>query len=149
MVPMVFTVACPDCNSEFPVDPAKVPEDGVFARCTFCPGTFQVERPEPVAEAAPSLAAPVADVVAEGGADPVPESASASAAVAAEELALEQYRAGRTDLLTVLESERRSLNARSTLIEGRRLQLEARIDLFVALGGGFDANGSHGSGSDE
>ena len=42
---MVFTVSCPDCQSEFPVDSAKVPEAGVNAQCSMCPGTFFVERP--------------------------------------------------------------------------------------------------------
>lgn len=44
---MVFTVTCPDCSSEFPVDSAKVPEGGVLAQCSACPGTFLVEQPEP------------------------------------------------------------------------------------------------------
>ena len=43
---MVFSVSCPECNSEFPVDSAKVPEEGVLAQCSMCPGTFFVERPQ-------------------------------------------------------------------------------------------------------
>ncbi|NNM31535.1 MAG: hypothetical protein HKO53_00630, partial [Gemmatimonadetes bacterium] len=43
---MVFTVSCPDCSSEFPVDSAKVPEGGVLAQCSACPGTFFVEQPQ-------------------------------------------------------------------------------------------------------
>lgn len=42
---MVFTVSCPECSSEFPVDSAKVPREGVYARCNLCPGVFLVERP--------------------------------------------------------------------------------------------------------
>lgn len=42
---MVFTVSCPECRSEFPVDSAKVPEEGVYAQCSMCPGVFLVERP--------------------------------------------------------------------------------------------------------
>jgi len=42
---MVFTVSCPECSSEFPVDSAKVPDDGVYASCSICPGTFLVECP--------------------------------------------------------------------------------------------------------
>jgi predicted Zn finger-like uncharacterized protein len=44
---MVFSVSCPECSSEFPVDSAKVPEGGVLAQCSECPGTFLVEQPEP------------------------------------------------------------------------------------------------------
>ena len=40
---MVFTVSCPECEAEFPVDSQKVPEGGVFAQCSKCPGTFFVE----------------------------------------------------------------------------------------------------------
>ena len=43
---MVFTVSCPDCKSEFPVDSAKVPAGGVLAQCSACPGTFFVEEPQ-------------------------------------------------------------------------------------------------------
>jgi predicted Zn finger-like uncharacterized protein len=43
---MVMTVQCPECGTEFPVDPAKVPEEGVRAQCSVCPGVFPVFRPE-------------------------------------------------------------------------------------------------------
>ena len=52
---MIFTTACPACESEFPIDSAKVPEGGVYARCSKCSDVFLVEVPEeptPVAEAA-------------------------------------------------------------------------------------------------
>lgn len=42
---MVMTVECPSCASTFPVDPRKVPEGGVNARCTQCSEVFRVERP--------------------------------------------------------------------------------------------------------
>jgi predicted Zn finger-like uncharacterized protein len=46
---MVITVTCPSCASSFPVDPAKIPEGGVNARCTRCSDIFRVEKPaEPV-----------------------------------------------------------------------------------------------------
>ncbi len=48
---MVFTVSCPECNAEFPVDSAKVPEGGILAQCSMCPGTFFVETPESEADA--------------------------------------------------------------------------------------------------
>ncbi len=52
---MVITVTCPSCSSAFPVDPAKIPEGGVNARCTQCSDVFRVEKPadpapEPVVE---------------------------------------------------------------------------------------------------
>ena len=52
---MVITVTCPSCSSAFPVDPAKIPEGGVNARCTQCSDVFRIEKPadpapEPVVE---------------------------------------------------------------------------------------------------
>lgn len=45
---MVITVTCPSCSSSFPVDPAKIPEGGVNARCSSCKDVFRIEKPEPV-----------------------------------------------------------------------------------------------------
>jgi NodT family efflux transporter outer membrane factor (OMF) lipoprotein len=58
---------------------------------------------------------------------------------AAELLAAEQYREGLIDLITLLDSQRRALNARSQLLTVRRERLDARIDLHLALGGSFTA----------
>jgi predicted Zn finger-like uncharacterized protein len=58
---MVITVECPSCASTFPVDPNKVPEGGVYARCSRCPGIFLVEQPAPalaMAESAEFLEGP-------------------------------------------------------------------------------------------
>lgn len=44
---MVITVTCPSCSSAFPVDPAKIPEGGVNARCSSCGDIFRVEKPAP------------------------------------------------------------------------------------------------------
>ena len=41
-----FTVSCPSCRSEFPVDPEKVPVRGIHAICSTCMRVFRVERPE-------------------------------------------------------------------------------------------------------
>jgi NodT family efflux transporter outer membrane factor (OMF) lipoprotein len=65
------------------------------------------------------------------------ESAAAQA-VGAEDLADEQYRRGLVDVLAVLESQRRALDAQSQLLAVRRERLDNRIDLHLALGGGFD-----------
>jgi predicted Zn finger-like uncharacterized protein len=66
-----MNVRCPSCQTIFRVDPAKVPEAGVRARCTICEGVFgvypeasevpQVPTPKPAtaisaAPAAPALA---------------------------------------------------------------------------------------------
>ncbi len=42
---MAMTVQCTSCSTSFPVDPAKVPPEGVRARCSVCGATFRVERP--------------------------------------------------------------------------------------------------------
>ncbi len=64
---------------------------------------------------------------------------AASEARSAWDLAEERYQLGVQDLLSVLESQRRSLNADSSLIEARRQRLQNRVDLYVALGGGFES----------
>lgn len=58
-------------------------------------------------------------------------------ALAARRLAEDRYRAGLADLITVLESQRRAYDAESRLLSVRRLRLDARIGLHLALGGGF------------
>jgi predicted Zn finger-like uncharacterized protein len=50
-----FFVECPSCATSFPVDPAKVPDGGVLARCSVCEGVFRVEKPAPEPEPVESL----------------------------------------------------------------------------------------------
>jgi outer membrane protein TolC len=57
---------------------------------------------------------------------------------AARVLAEREYNAGLTDYITVLETQRRELNSRSELLTVRRERLDARVNLYLALGGGFD-----------
>jgi len=64
---------------------------------------------------------------------------AATQLVAAERLAEERYRYGVGDYLTVLDSQTRSFISRSNLLTLRRARLQNRIDLYLALGGGFDA----------
>ena len=52
-----MNATCTQCQTVFRVDPAKVPADGVRARCSVCSGVFWVRR-APEAGAAP-VAAPV------------------------------------------------------------------------------------------
>ena len=58
---------------------------------------------------------------------------------AAEELAVDQYGRGLVDIITVLDSQRRAFNAKSSLIGIRNERLQNRIDLYLALGGDFDS----------
>lgn len=59
-------------------------------------------------------------------------------AEAATILAEDRYRSGLEDYVTVLSSQRTELNQKSRLLQVRRLRLENRVDLYLALGGGFD-----------
>ncbi len=62
---------------------------------------------------------------------------SVEQARAAERLADERYRTGLDTYITVLDSQRSAFQAESELIAARRLRLENRVDLYLALGGGF------------
>ena len=57
---------------------------------------------------------------------------------AAERLADERYRTGLETYITVLESQRSAVQAEADLIAARQLRLENRVDLYLALGGGFE-----------
>jgi outer membrane protein TolC len=58
---------------------------------------------------------------------------------AAEELALERYRAGLVDIVTWLEARRRAFDARSALLSVNNQRLQNRIALHLGLGGDFTA----------
>lgn len=62
---------------------------------------------------------------------------TAAQAQAARDLAWEQYRRGLVGFLSVLEAERRALDSQSQLLAVRRERLANRVDLHLALGGGF------------
>ncbi len=57
-----MNVTCPNCATVYRVDPAKVPESGVRARCSICSAVFAVQpdgaEPGPGAPAAAPAAAP-------------------------------------------------------------------------------------------
>ena len=63
---------------------------------------------------------------------------SVEQARAAERLADERYRTGLDSYITVLDAQRSAFQAESELIAARRLRLENRVDLYLALGGGFE-----------
>jgi NodT family efflux transporter outer membrane factor (OMF) lipoprotein len=53
------------------------------------------------------------------------------------DLAWEQYSRGLVDIITVLDSQRRLFNAERSLIVISNQRIQSRIDLYLALGGGF------------
>tara|TARA_B100001123_G_scaffold413898_1_gene512723 strand:- start:8533 stop:9981 length:1449 start_codon:yes stop_codon:yes gene_type:complete len=63
---------------------------------------------------------------------------SAEQARAAETLSEERYRAGLESYITVLDSQRSAVQVEGELIAAKRLRLENRVDLYLALGGGFE-----------
>lgn len=56
---------------------------------------------------------------------------------AAETNAMQQYERGLTDIITVLESQRRAFDSRSAYINTRTLRLVNRVNLYLSLGGDF------------
>ena len=58
------------------------------------------------------------------------------------EISGNRYSQGIETLLVVLESQRRALDAESSLLSVRRARLDARLDLHLALGGGLAAHPS-------
>ena len=52
---MTITVSCPSCDMSFPVDPAKIPPQGVRAQCSNCPEIFDVDRPSEAIPEAPRV----------------------------------------------------------------------------------------------
>lgn len=62
---------------------------------------------------------------------------AAEESLAAEGLAWEQYESGLVDITTALDSVRRSINAQRSLITTTNRRIQSRIDLYLALGGGF------------
>ena len=55
------------------------------------------------------------------------------------DLARDRYARGLLDVITLLETERGAQDAEIALLSVRRARLDARVDLILALGGGFDA----------
>ena len=53
---MILTIACSACSTSFPVDPRKVPDEGVYARCSACEEVFFVDAAMPAASQTPPVA---------------------------------------------------------------------------------------------
>ena len=68
--------------------------------------------------------------------------AASAAAERAVEIARNRYEVGKESLLPLLESQRRVLDVHSSLLAIRRARLGNRVDLHLALGGGFEEGGS-------
>lgn len=64
---------------------------------------------------------------------------AAEAAENAQRIAFNRYAQGLTPFITVLESQQRALDTRSAWIAVRRARLDNRVDLYLALGGGFSS----------
>jgi outer membrane protein, multidrug efflux system len=62
---------------------------------------------------------------------------AAEQSAAALRLAQLRYQVGLDNFITVLEAQRRSLEADTQWVSVRRARLENRVDLYLALGGGF------------
>ena len=58
--------------------------------------------------------------------------------IAAQRLSEQRYAQGVGGYLVVLESQTRAFNSQSELLSARRAMLDNRVDLHLALGGGFD-----------
>jgi multidrug efflux system outer membrane protein len=62
---------------------------------------------------------------------------AAEESIGAQELAEERYERGLVDIITVLESQRRAFNARSTLLTVQNQLLQNRVTFYLSLGGGI------------
>ena len=62
---------------------------------------------------------------------------AASQAARARDLARQRYQAGLADFLVVNDSQRQAFATQSASITVQRLRIDNRIDLILALGGGF------------
>lgn len=67
------------------------------------------------------------------------QSATENAEIA-EKLSFEQYQKGLVSYTTVLDSERRAFDARSSVIQLQNQLLQNKVSLHLALGGDFDTN---------
>jgi NodT family efflux transporter outer membrane factor (OMF) lipoprotein len=65
------------------------------------------------------------------------QQAAAASAASAHELARQRYQSGLTDFLTVADAQRQAFASESNRLSTARQRLDNRIDLFLALGGGY------------
>ena len=72
--------------------------------------------------------------------DYVSQKIAADESAAAEELAWEEYGRGLTTITTALDAVRRNINAQRSFLQVSNQRVQSRIDLYLALGGGFDVD---------
>ena len=73
---------------------------------------------------------------------------AAEHADAARRLAEERYLLGRNDIIAVLDARQRAFTNRSAQLTAQRELLDLRVDLFLALGGGFGEDSPPSSGNE-
>jgi predicted Zn finger-like uncharacterized protein len=81
---MSYSVICPSCDTSFPIDPDKVPEEGILAQCSMCPEVFGVMRPEE-----PEVAQPIEPTAAVATEEPPAEVETSDALVEPEDFVIE------------------------------------------------------------
>ena len=72
--------------------------------------------------------------------DYVSQKIAAEESAAAEELAWEEYGRGLTPITTALDAVRRNITAQRSFLQVSNQRVQSRIDLYLALGGGFDVD---------
>lgn len=75
-----MNVTCPSCSTVYRVDPAKVPELGVRARCRVCAAVFQVPAPGEAARSSAPIGRPSGETAAPSMTPPPVERVSAQPA---------------------------------------------------------------------
>ena len=68
---------------------------------------------------------------------------AAEQSLAARQLAEMQYQRGVVGFLTMLESARSAFDTESRHLDAKRARLNARVDLYLALGGGFEIDSNY------
>lgn len=63
---------------------------------------------------------------------------AANESIEAEKLAWDEYSRGLSDITTALDAVRRSVSAQRNLLDVMNQRIQSRIDLYLALGGGFE-----------
>lgn len=117
---MSYSVTCPSCNTSFPVDPEKVPEEGVLAQCSMCPEVFEVMRPDD-SEAEPTIE--TAGVAVE---EPAVETESPAPSIDPEDLVIETAEGVlETDTPAAVGSE--TLDETTDVFGGREITFDAPI----------------------
>ncbi|MCH2387567.1 MAG: TolC family protein [Opitutales bacterium] len=79
--------------------------------------------------------------------DYVSQKIAADESAAAEELAWEEYGRGLTTITTALDAVRRNITAQRSFLQVSNQRVQSRIDLYLALGGGFDVDADADSNS--